>query len=416
MNSKYKYKYLKYGGKISEIKNRDVVDFLDNASFDEIKKKLFYNMNNKKYCNRTIGEGSFGKVYVQSVGDVVEVNISNNKNKEKIVKIPVVIKKGKNEGNYSIFKKGEITYITGNLNITLEAIILSFANKLINKIPHLPRLIGYSMCNNNENVTNIVVERYGTKEKIKTKKNKDIFDIYKYMFGDEETNDMDLDYISTIYDLQLYVNKMLKGDEIILPNKRKCNIGELYDYITISIMMTHEFLGKTGIYVGDLHTGNIFIQWLDENSYYDEKCIENVENIIYEFGNKLIKIKTFGFIIKFGDIGMSFIKRKNYHIYGQLNETSNYNHILQVDKILDVKFLFLYFFYDFISNNNNEINKKTSIYNLLELDPYDKYKNIAYFKLGDLDKMKSYEYIIDKYFSKYFVANNNYDNSLFIKI
>jgi hypothetical protein len=71
------------------------------------------------------------------------------------------------------------------------------------------------------------------------------------------------------------------------------------------------------IYPYDIHEGNIFIHWLNDTSYYNNENIKDCKNIIYKVKNKYYKIKTFGFLIIFGDTGCFFLEaRKDVIIVG----------------------------------------------------------------------------------------------------
>mgnify|MGYP003333930748 CR=1 FL=1 len=63
--------------------------------------------------------------------------------------------------------------------------------------------------------------------------------------------------------------------------------------MSISYLATHELLTVNNIMPSDMHDGNIFIHWLNENSYFENKCIKDVEEIVYKINNKFYKIKTF---------------------------------------------------------------------------------------------------------------------------
>ena len=82
----------------------------------------------------------------------------------------IVIKKANEEGNFYIKTINKKLYIYGYLNITLEAIILSYFNELWHKkiSPHLPFMIGYSSCGSKNNVfvDKIITERHGLSKNI----------------------------------------------------------------------------------------------------------------------------------------------------------------------------------------------------------------------------------------------------------
>ena len=81
------------------------------------------------------------------------------------------------------------------------------------------------------------------------------------------------------------------------------------------------------MFPSDMHSENIFIHWLNDNSYYKDKKIKNITEIVYKINKKLYKIKTFGFVIILGDLGMSLIKIRKDVILASYNaaqrETNN---------------------------------------------------------------------------------------------
>jgi hypothetical protein len=68
-------------------------------------------------------------------------------------------------------------------------------------------------------------------------------------------------------------------------------------YLCISFFATYHLLTENNIFPSDMHTANIFIHWLDDNSYYNTINIKNLKEIVYKIGKKYYKIKTFGFVL-----------------------------------------------------------------------------------------------------------------------
>ena len=73
-------------------------------------------------------------------------------------------------------------------------------------------------------------------------------------------------------------------------------------------------LQKHNILLTDMHGGNVFIHWLNENSYMGNKNINNTKYIYYRHGNQYLKIKTHGLLLKIGDTGTFRINPKS-HVY-----------------------------------------------------------------------------------------------------
>ena len=170
---------------------------------------------------------------------------------------------------------------------------------------------------------------------------------------------------------------------MVLPNGIKCDIAELFDYLCISYLATHEFLTNNNIYPSDMHSGNIFIHWLNDNSYCDDKNIKNIKEIVYKVKNKYYKIKTFGLVLILGDTGTFIIKVKNdVLIVGQAWDIkNNYKLVSQRLKPEHTNM-------DFIKWNSRLIGKKDFIktvgYNILNTEPYNENAN------GSLGWDKSY--------------------------
>lgn len=79
-----------------------------------------------------------------------------------------------------------------------------------------------------------------------------------------------------------------------------------------------------------MHPGNMFIHWLNKNSYMHDQYIGNVEYIYYGIANKYYKIKTFGAILKISDVGSSIVHpRSDLYIVGEGNDLEKTNGIVQ---------------------------------------------------------------------------------------
>jgi hypothetical protein len=194
-----------------------------------------------------------------------------------------------------------------------------------------------------------------------------------------------------------------------MPNGSICNISELFDYLCISYLATHQLLILNNIIPSDSHSGNIFIHWLNSNSYYGNKNIQNIEEIIYKVNKKYYKIKTFGFIIVFGDVGTYNIQiKKDVLLIGQIwNINENY-------KLLNERMKINHTSFDFIERNvmlltpkelNDSICSK-----ILNSEPYCSYpilsgkilfgKNIKY-----LQQQKNTVELLEFYDEKYLIKN-----------
>jgi hypothetical protein len=198
----------------------------------------------------------------------------------------------------------------------------------------------------------------------------------------------------------------MKNNYVVLPNKIKCNVIELFDYICISYLHTHNLYQKHNIYISDMHMKNVFIHWLYDESYLGDNNIGNIEYINYKVGKKVYQIKTFGFLIKTGDLGTSIIKvRKDIIIVGQgfnieknidtINYLMNTNYnvywfIRRLGRVLPLSIV-----------NELVLNK------IMNSHPYDKLESsIGTVPYNYLNEFKSPIELLN-YYHKYEIKNNN---------
>jgi hypothetical protein len=260
-----------------------------------------------------------------------------------------------------------VLYIHGLDNITSELIIMMLVQPLLSKTLHLPLLLGYHMQSNH--VKDIYILRYGLKERY-VKHLEDTILIKNVM---QEIKPKFSSYIETIGKLFNYIEYNKKGGNITLPNGITCKIHELFDTLCFSYISTYYLLSMNGIYLYDMVPKNIFIQWLDKDSYYQQESISNLKYIIYQVNGNYYKMKTFGLLLILGDIGNSIAHIKDdVVIIGSVvnfkdkvetikkhlkyHDFSNLNFILQLKKL--------------ISTNDY---KKTMIYKIFENEPYLSY-------------------------------------------
>ena len=341
----YYNKYLKYTIKNSNLKQTgggdtvDVVKFIKNSNIDDIEIKLLDIIKNEKYCVKILGEGNMGSVLIFPVGNTSTIKVGN-----KSITVPVVVKYAKTHDEIYFDVIENILYIYAYQNITMEALILSYTNKLWykKKTPHLPFMIGYSACVKDKYISHIVTEKHGLDTNVKIQKN--IFDINDLLYPAMDNSGLFISHINTLGSLFDYICLQKKGkkEKITLPNGIKCDFVKLFDYICISYIHTHNLLQENNIYMCEIHIENIFIHWLGANSYMGDKHIGDTKNIIYKIKNKKYRIETFGFIIKVGDLGSGIVTpKKNIVILGQGNDMEK-NHTL-LDTILQKNYLVNYF-------------------------------------------------------------------------
>ena len=239
-----------------------------------------------------------------------------------------------------------------------------------------------------------------------------------WMKPKKEATNIFSSYFGTLKELfqYIYYNKN-KNSTVKLPNGIICDISELFDYISISYLATHHLLTKNNIFPSDMHSGNIFIHWLNDNSYYKDKKIKNITEIFYKVNKKLYKIKTFGFVIILGDLGTSTIKiRNDVILVGQIYDIKkNYG---LIERCIKPEYTCI----DFMKWNSILLAfdeyKNTITYKILSDKPYSQYPQEQWHLLGFLteylDKLKTAPELLEYFDDKYGIAkyNENRNNIL----
>jgi len=202
-----------------------------------------------------------------------------------------------------------------------------------------------------------------------------------------------------------------KDYNIILPNDVKCNVIEFIDYLCISYLHTQLLFINNNISVTDTHLNNIFIHYLNKRSYISDQYIGDIEYIIYKYNDKMIKIKTFGILLKIGDLGTSIIQPKeDIIIVGQgYNIKDNYKIIDIMKRQNQVVLLFLYIMKNELTY---DIFSKAIISKLFNIHPYNKIHYLRYTQPNDLlNDFLSIEEILDLYYEKYKINKLDNDNN-----
>jgi hypothetical protein len=196
-----------------------------------------------------------------------------------------------------------------------------YIHKLWYKTVHLPLMFAYGTCSNTKIVDKIITLRHGLVKPIEINMTGKIYNDNVLWNNKNKYNEIIKNTIATMKELFIYIHyNKNKDGSIKLPNGQKCNVSEVFDYMCISYLATHELLCKNNIYPSDMHNKNIFIHWLNDNSYYNETNIKNIKEIIYKIDDKYYKIKTFGFVIILGDTGTFIIDlKKDKFIIGHIN-------------------------------------------------------------------------------------------------
>ena len=425
---KDKDKYLKYkknimiGGTKSETYNNEtkineITDFIKNSSKKKIVKKLIDTLQYDKYCSNVLGEGFSGKVYIPVLDKTFPYKIKN-----KTLNLPIVVKvENELNNNEKPYFNTDILdnklYISGYGGVTTEALILMLIRDLRKKTIHLPLLLTYATCNKTKLISTIVTMRYGLEKPIEIDLTGKIYD-ENTLWHKQETTNKFKNTIATLADLFTFIHYSKKDDDtVVLPNNIRCNVIELYDYLCISFLATHYLLTENDIYQSDMHVNNIFIHWFDDNSYYNDKNMKNIKEIIYKIKNKYYKIKTFGFALIFGDTGTFIIKiKKDVILIGQAPDIKN--DYAKYDRRMNPNHNNMDFIYGVVGFLTPQQLNKCVANNILNVKPYNNYPIHNYKLLGTdisyLDALKSTPELLSFFDEKYGVDKyqRNEDNIL----
>ena len=388
-------------------KVKEIITFISKSDKKTIKNKLLDIIEYHKFCPTVLGQGAFGKAYIPESKNI-EVNIDNKK-----VNLPIVVKEAitseykdvnKPDINFDII--GNNLYIIGNFNgITTEAIILMYIKQLCSKTVHLPLILGYGTCLQNNKINKIITTRLGLDKEIEV-------DLTGKVYGNKKKI-THKSFITTLEDLYnfIYYSKNKDGS-VILPNGIKCdNISELYDYICISYLATFHLLTENKIYPKDMIPSNIFIHWLNDTSYYNNQNIKDCKYIIYNINNKYFKIKIFGFVIVLGDTGCFLLEaKKDVFIVGYENFFETKEKMLRNATKDNI---------DIIRNHDmitpNEFIKSIA-YKILNSEPYNLYPKYSHWG-ENITKSLSTSELLDFYYKKYGVDKYTKNkNTILIKI
>ena len=433
----YKDKYLKYKTKYLKLKNNEMIgggknddnldkiaNFIRNSKKKIIIKNLISMIQDSTYCPVILGQGFSGKAYLPEINKTFSYKVGN-----KTIELPVVVKVENTNPNpgdvknyFGLDMLDNKLYISGYGGLTAEALILMLIKHLRSKTVHLPLLLAYGTCSNTKLIDRIYTLRYGLPKPVEINLTGKIYDEEPLWHKEGKINDeIFKSTIATLADLFTYIHYSKNKDDVVtLPNNIKCNVHELYDYICISYLATHHLLTENNIFPSDMHWGNIFIHWLDDNSYYNDMNIKDMKEIVYKIGNKYYKIKTFGFVLILGDTGTFIIKiKKDIILIGQAPDITNdyYKYerkMTQNHHNMD----FIKYNFNFLSP---KVFEKTVGYKIMNTEPYDNYPYNNWKLLGTdisyLDKMKSTPELLEFFYDKYGVDKyEKKDNNILLTI
>lgn len=372
-------------------KMNNIIDYLMNTNIKTIKEDLTYIISDNNFCDEIVGEGHYGYIIKSNNNNYVKIKI-----KDKKMKFPVVVKNMKSSENskIGIIIENNILYIHSYTNFMAETLILIYLRKLWFKTVNLPLIVNYMSCYN-DFFNKITLVKYGLNKKY-------YIDISKNIYNDEifvikPELPIYNSYITTLKNLLYYIMFKSNDEKCILPNNVECNLVELIDNITLVYLINYHFLRINNVFIKDIHLNNIFINWLNEDYYFDDKNLKNIKYIYYKVGEKYYKVKNSGFLIVIGDFGHSIVKLKNdIIIVGNLFE-KQYN---EVNFEMENEFRNVEFLQYLARIIPFDIYKKCLFYNILSNKPYSSYFNESYFNLKYIKECKKTIELLE-YFKKF---------------
>lgn len=312
----YKKKYQEYKKKYINEKEKhgdNVISFIEKASIEDFNNNFNNIITNFDTCTNYNIKGN-QTIIISPIGETIKYKINN-----KFIDIPVVMKRAhennsQNAHNIKIEDIEGVKYIYDANNMTMEYIAFLYINRLwkMGITPHLPLMINYGTCGKFPDVNILVTEKQGLDYKIK------IFDYDNYTTSiyslfSVRNDEHQYSSLATYTNLFRYIDYNIDDNfNIKLPTNDKnkminANVVNLHDYISFSFIHTYYLLSKHNYHIYDLFGSNLFIHWLNEKSYMGDNYIGDAEYIYYKINNNLYKFKTNGFVMKFGDVGVSII-------------------------------------------------------------------------------------------------------------
>ncbi len=385
--------------------NKSIKEFLASESIKDIQDNIFDFISKSDICDVQLGQGMMGSVYQRKIGDTYPLTLNN-----KIVDFPIIIKFSNDNSGTEFTSKiiDNKLYIYSFLDMSAEALMLSIVRDMwmSELCPHVPLMLDYSACNANK-VTRICTERQGLSKPI-TIKIPWLNETQMWRKVDKLNTSYDTT-LATLYDLAEYIC-IYRNDNIIkLPNNIEVPIDKLIDQFTISYLFTHDLLARHGLYLQDMHSKNIFIHWLNTESYLGNKHIADIKKIRYKINNKIFEIETYGILLKVGDIGASIYKpRDNVYLLGQCGNIDLSAPIL--NQIVTPQHSCWFFIENMLSLFPHSIISNTISHKIMTSAPYKEWNKSGF----DLTKLLTPIKLLNQFDSFVIKEDNKADNILVI--
>lgn len=372
-----------------------------------------------KYVSDILGEGAFGVVYTQNIGQFIIYNV---KGKEIILKVaikkiksigePILIhfdkktididiKEFLNEKTEKQLKKvdyNDIYVYSSDKHPNGEFIILSLLSKLwydgLN--PHVNFMLFPLSINEKYLMDGFAIERCGLDNPIN-------YDIKNVSFPLNSHKNVQT-RLETVAELLIFCLNICDNSYNVKNNfVGNFNMVDLINELLLSYLFAYQHIyEKTNVTMIDLHSNNLMIKFIDEHSFIGNHKLSDYDSVCYELNDKYY-VRMDKFILKFGDVGFSVYKKNNFVVVGDSIEYKEFKKVF-VDRLM--------YYIEFLTNLKDmlpfNLFKKTICHDILEKE----FGDFSIFSGAKLDQIKPYE-LVKKYFQK--LKKNNYQKSFIIK-
>lgn len=189
--------------------------------------------------------------------------------------------------------------VTATGGLTTEALLLACAAAALPGCPHLPRVLDFGT-NAAGEVVRLVTARCGLGAPLQLHAPPGAyFDEGPLWMGTAEaiaqTAAPPTTWLATLRDLLPFVRSTAGRDgRAKLPGGARAAVWELFDAINVAYLAVQGALARAGVYINDIHGGNVFLRWGNAASH-----------ALYAVRGRRYVVPTFGLTPVFGDLGTS---------------------------------------------------------------------------------------------------------------
>lgn len=301
----------------------------------QMKNEIMDALNNTNICDVKIGKGSYGTVIKKGVGPV-EYHEGRA--------IPIIYKEKivHDSDDFKIRIANGRVYVISSGNFILSIIIAYYLNEMsfYKENFSFPRILNHGNCSKidvrNPNI--MIMEEYGV-----------------------ESDD------GVITDLNYYLKKFYnKTTKTIITNENEeVDITFFLDNIFLNTVMYYFYCKSFGLQILDVSFLNMFLQDLNvDEVYIEDDNVAHLEYMYFKFDdNRYIKIKTFGFLIKFGDLDIFTFEYDNVVLLNNVLGEGLYDE--KISSILNTEYMDFIFYQNIVQKQykvpNNTILDKLKI-------------------------------------------------------